>query len=154
MASGLDGVAELTAALNQIGLKTTAKELKGTVGGALEPALHRARSRAPVGTEPHYTYRGRIVSPGYAVSTIHIETRINKRTGSAVALLGVGREAFYEVQFQELGTRFHPAQPWLVPAFTESQDEILQRIGGELRERLTKIKAKSMARRRQRARFY
>jgi hypothetical protein len=153
LASQLEGVKELTASLNELGVKMAAKQLRGTVQSALEPAEHLARARMPQGTEPHKTYKGRLVSPGYAISTLHIETKIDKRTGSAVAMLGVGREAFYEVQFQELGTRFHAAQPWLVPSFVESQDAMLSAIGVELRDRVKKISEKSKRRSAQRARL-
>lgn len=151
MASKLEGVKELTGALNQLGRKTAARELVGTVKAALELAEHRARAYMPQGTEPHKTYRGRLVAPGYALTTLHIETRLNKRTGAAVASLGPGREAFYVVQFQELGTRFHPAQPWLRPAFEESADEMQDAIADELRRRVESIKARNA---RAEARFY
>src|SRR5688572_21674751 len=144
MASQLEGVAEATAALNDLGVQLAAKELRGTVKGALEEVEHRARARIPQGTEPHKTYRGRLVSPGFAISTLHIETGLNKRTGSAWALLGVEREAFYATQFQELGTRLHPAQPWLVPSFVESEDSMLSGVASELRTRVKKIADKSM----------
>jgi HK97 gp10 family phage protein len=154
MASQLEGVKEATAALNELGVKLAARELKGTVKAALEIAEHKARAKMPRGSQPHKTYKGRLVSPGYAVSTLHIETRLDKKRGAAVAFLGVGREAFYEVQFQELGTRFQPAQPWLRPSFVESEDPMLRQIGVELTERVKTIAAKSMSRRRQRSRFY
>lgn len=142
MASKLEGVAALTAQLNEFGAKVAAKELRQTVGKALEVAEHAARANIPVGELPHFTYRGRLVSGGYAVSTLHIETKINKKTGSAVAMLGVGREAFYAVQFVELGTSKMPARPWLRPAFESSEDPMLQAIATELRARIEKIAAK------------
>ena len=154
MPARLEGVKNLIGALNELGVSVAAKELKGTVVGALEEVEHKARARMPQGTEPHKTYRGRLVSPGFAISTLHIESGLNKRTGTAFALLGVGREAFYEVQFQELGTRFQVAQPWLRPSFVESEDAMLAGIGTELRDRIRKIADKSMARSRQRSRFY
>lgn len=150
--SRLEGVPELTAALNGFGVKVTARELRGTAKSALEIAEHRARANMPQGTEPHKTYRGRLVSPGYALSTLHIETKLDKRTGSAVASLGVGREAFYAVQFVELGTAHSPAQPWLRPAFTESEDEMLKAIATQLKERIERTR-KSAMRASQRARL-
>lgn len=138
MASQLEGVAELTAQLNAIGKGFAAKSLRGTVKEALEVAEHKARANMPQGTEPHKTYRGRLVAPGYALTTLHIETSLNKQTGAAVARLGVGREAFYAVQFVELGTAHTPAQPWLRPAFLESEDEMLRQIGTSMKERIEK----------------
>jgi HK97 gp10 family phage protein len=152
VASALEGVAQLTAQFNELGVKFASRELRGSVKDALTEAEHRARSRMPQGTEPHKTYRGRLVSPGYAISTLHIETGIDKRAGAAFAALGVGREAFYEVQFQELGTAFHAAQPWLVPSFEESEPAMLENLKGSMIKRLEKV-AKSKARASQRARL-
>lgn len=145
MATGLEGVADLTKKLIDIGGAMAPKELRGTVKGALEEAEHLARARIPQGTEPHKTYRGRLVSPGFAVSTLHIETSLNKKTGAAVASLGTSREAFYATLFVELGTVNTPAQPWLRPAFEDSQDAMLRQIAVELRARVEKI-AKRRAR--------
>lgn len=146
MASELEGVAELTGQLNALGAEVAARELRGIVKTAIEPAEHLARQLIPVGTEPHKTYKGRIVWPGFAQATLHVEVRFDKRQGKAVASLGVGREAFYAVIFVELGTSKKGAQPWLRPAFEQSKSPMLQHIAGELRRRVEKI-----ARRRQRA---
>lgn len=139
MASQLEGVRELTGKITELGAKFAARELKGTVKSAMEEAEHVARANIPQGTEPHVTHRGRLVSPGYAISTLHIETRINKRNGAAVASLGVGREAFYAVIFVELGTSKTPAQPWLRPAFEQSEDPMLRKMAAELKERAEKV---------------
>lgn len=139
MASQLEGVKALTAQLTELGAKVASKELRGTVKNALEEAEHIARATMPQGDEPHKTYRGRLVSGGFALSTLHIETSLNKRTGAAVATLGVAREAFYATAFVELGTSKMAAQPWLRPAFERSQDAMLRKIATELRERVEKI---------------
>lgn len=146
MASALEGVRELTGKLTELGGKFAAKELRGTVKAALETAEHVARARMPVGTEPHKTYKGRLVSPGFAISTLHIETRLDKRTGSAIASLGPSREAFYASLFVELGTSRMPAQPWLRPAFEESQEPMLRALADELRARTEKIARKKWPR--------
>lgn len=142
MSSHLEGVKELTGKLTELGAKFAAKELRGTVEGALEQAEHKARARMPQGTVPHVTRRGRLVSPGFALSTLHIETRIDKTRGAAVALLGVAREAFYVLQFVELGWSGAAAQPWLQPAFAESEDAMLQTLAAELRERVERVARK------------
>lgn len=149
--SRLEGVGDLTAKLNELGVKLAAKELRGVARDALELAEHRARARMPQGSEPHKTYTGRLVSPGYALSTLHIETRLNKRSGAAEAILGVAGEAFYATAFVELGTSRTPAQPWLRPSFEEAEDPMLKQIGKSLFERIEKTR-KSGKRAEQRAR--
>lgn len=145
MATQLEGVRDATAKINELGVKFAAKNLRASVKTALEEAEHRARARIPVGSVAHITYRGRLVSGGFAVSTLHIETRLDKRTGAAVATLGVGREAFYAALFVELGTAYTPAQPWLRPAFEESQDGMLRTLAAELKERAEKVARKQAA---------
>lgn len=145
MASQLEGVADLTKKLTEMRGALAAKDLRGVVKEAITEAEHKARARIPQGSQPHITYRGRLVSPGYAISTLHVETFINKRTGAAVATLGVGREAFYATLFVELGTARMPAQPWLRPSFEESEDGMLRSIAAELRKRVERI-AKKQAR--------
>jgi HK97 gp10 family phage protein len=136
MASELEGVAELTAQLLSLGVAVATRNLKATVKEAMQEVEHGARSRIPIGTVAHLTYRGRLVSPGYAAATLHIETGLSKVDGAAYALLGVGREAFYAVQFDELGTSKMQAQPWLRPAFAEAKDPALRKLADSLRKRV------------------
>lgn len=138
----LTGVKELTGKITEIGAKFAAKELRGTVTDALEEAEHVARARIPVGTVPHKTYKGRLVSPGFALATLHIESFVNKTKGTAVALMGVAKEAFYAVVFREFGTSTQEASPWLLPSFEQSKDPMLQRLAGSLRERVERIAKK------------
>lgn len=138
----LTGVKELTGKINEIGVKFAAKELRGTVNDALEEAEHIARARIPVGTEPHKTYKGRLVSPGFALATLHRESFVNRAKGTAVALLGVAREAFYAIVFKEFGTSKMDATPWLIPSFEQSKDPMLRRLAGSLRERVERIAKK------------
>jgi HK97 gp10 family phage protein len=149
MATGakLEGVADLTAKLNELGAKVAARELKGTAKEALQIAEHKARATMPQGVEPHKTYRGRLVSGGYALSTLHIETKLDKRQGSAIATLGVGREAFYVVQFVELGTARMAARPWLRPALEDSEDAMLSQLSVSLKKRVDRATTRAAKRR-------
>lgn len=145
MASQLEGVADLTTKLTELGAKVAGKELRGTVKAAIETALHAARVNIPVGSEPHKTYKGRIVTPGFALASIDTKIGLEKKTGTAYALLGVRPEAFYALAFRELGTATQAADPWLRPAFEESEDAMLRTIASELRDRVEKV-AKRRAR--------
>lgn len=141
----LDGVSDLTSKITELGAKLASRELKGVVKQAMQEPLHVARSNIPVGTQAHFTYRGRLVSPGYALSTLRVEVTIDKRQGAAVAFLGVGREAFYALQFVELGTSKMAARPWLVPAFVQSENQMLSGIRDELVKRVERIAKKRAA---------
>lgn len=139
MADPLDGVAELTKRLNAMGVSVAAKELRGTARGAMKIAFRRAVAAIPVGKLPHFTYKGRLVAPGFSKRNLRLVSRINRRTKAAEAIIGPSREAFYATQFVELGTSKMPARPWLRPAFEASKDEVLREIGAQLRERLERI---------------
>lgn len=142
MASQLEGVKELTGKITELGAKFAAKELRGVTKDALEEAEHVARTRLKPGTEPHKTYKGRLVSPGFALSTLHIETFVDKARGVVSAVLGVAREAFYAALFVELGTSKDKAQPWLQPSFEQSKDPMLRKLADSLRERVERIAKK------------
>lgn len=148
MATQLEGIKDLTKQLTDLGAKLAARELRGTAKAALQEAEHVARSRMPQGTELHKTYRGRVVTPGYALTTLHIETSVDVQRDQVTAKLGVGREAFYVVQFVELGTFKQAAQPWLRPAFEQSEDAMLRKLGDEMKQRIDKVAKRRAAGRR------
>lgn len=131
MASRLEGVARLTRQLESLGKLENGQALRSSVREAVKPAESRARALVPVGTIPHLTYRGRLVAPGFAKRSIRVEVSLSRDKQAAFADLGVRREAFYIVQFVELGTSRMPAQPWLRPAFesTISQQEAGLEVG-------------------------
>lgn len=143
MSLELDGTRELTKQLLALGAKVAARELKGTARAAMKPVEAAWRARMPKHPLPHYTFRGRLVGGGFASRNIRIVTTINKRTGSAEAVIGVRREAFYIVQFVELGTSRMPANPTLVPAFEATQSQALSIVTAQLRKRITRIKSKA-----------
>jgi HK97 gp10 family phage protein len=139
VASGLEGVAFLTKQLIDLADEAAPKELVGIAKAAIQPALHKARSTVPQGTRPHKTYKGRLVSPGFALASLDADAKLNKRTGSAEARLGYRQEAFYAAIFLELGTSSMPAQPTLRPALESTQDEALGIIASEMKTRIDKI---------------
>lgn len=146
MGSGLEGVAALTKQLAELGdPKETQRALRSAVAAAMRKVAKVAKATAPVGTEGHKTYKGRLVAPGFAKRSIKVTSRINRNTGNAEALLGVRKEAFYALQFIELGTAKIPAAPWMVPAFESQEDEALRAIGANMRKRLDRIAAKRAA---------
>ena len=142
MANSLEGVAELTANLNALGIEMAGKQLRGTARAAMKIVHAKALATIPVGTVPHTTYKGRRVFGGFSKRNLKLITRINKRTGSVEAIIGPSREAFYATQFVELGTSKMAARPWLRPAFESSQDAVLREIGTQMRKRIDRIAKK------------
>lgn len=150
IAKGLEGVAELTRKLRELGdPKEQAAALRAAVRtpmAAVKKAAEQNITRlSPGKTALHRTYKGRLVSFGFARRSIRMITKMSRDKQKATALLGVRNEAFYALQFFELGTAHIPRQPWLVPAFAASKDASLRKIGEVLKARIDKIAARRAA---------
>lgn len=119
---------ELDQKLAGLAASATGPILRRAVNRAIRPALEEAKNTVPIGKVPHKTYKGRLVAPGFARKSLKIKTLVSRDKQAAAALLGVAGEAYYALQFIELGTSEIPATPWLQPAFegtaTKQQDAI------------------------------
>lgn len=138
MSSSLQGTAQLTAQLRKLGKLDDGKTLRKVVRDAIRPAQKRAQALIPVGNRAHRTYKGRLVGPGFAKRNVVVITKLSKDKQSASALLGVRREAFYAVNFVEIGTSIMAAQPWLRPAFSQTRSEQEQAMKEGLRSAIFK----------------
>lgn len=146
----LIGVAELSRKLAQLGdAKENAKVLKASIRAGLLQARKVARANArafsPGERETHRLHNGRLVPAGYAAKSLSMSVFVPRQGGKVIGRLGVKSDAFYAVQFFELGTSRIAARPWLVPAFESSQDAMLQGIGRQMRQRIDRIAAKRAA---------
>lgn len=131
MSSYLQGVGELTLKLKKLGGLEDGKIIAKVVRRAIRPAEARARALIPVGKVSHRTYKGKMVQPGFAKKSVRSIVFLSKDKKTASAILGVRKEAFYAVNFVEIGTAKMAAQPWLRPAFrqTRAQQEAELRAG-------------------------
>jgi HK97 gp10 family phage protein len=149
VASELEGVAELSAKLRALAdPKQQAMTLRAAVRTPMKKVEKRARANiariSPGKAEMHRTYKGRLVSAGFASRSLRTIVKMSRDKQSASALLGVRREAFYALQFFELGTAYIPRQPWLVPAFEGMKEQSLREIGIVMRKRIEKIAKQRM----------
>src|SRR5690606_16595791 len=95
---------------------------------AMLPALRAAQKAAPVGAPPYKgkdpypvkTYKGRLRTPGFASRSVARKAKVSRDGTSVMVMLGVKPEAFYALQFHELGTSKIPKKPWLEPSFRQS----------------------------------
>lgn len=122
--------------------KINSAVLRAGVVAGMRKVLARAKGTVPVGTRAHKTYKGRIVAPGFASRSLRVKGTVSRDRQKATALLGVAPEAFYAVQFIELGTARIPRRPWLVPAFEASQEEAQAALRDAMFKRLQKILSK------------
>ncbi len=129
------GIPELIRKLNQLPAKTGGKILRESVRYAATPIRALAKLKIPKGSEAHRTYKGNLVSPGFAKRSIKMASKI-RRDGVIDLVIGVKAEAFYATQFVELGTTKMRAQEWLVPAFEEKQSDFEKRLESKLREKI------------------
>lgn len=133
---GLLGAAELSRKLVALGQQPITR---ADIRGAIEPAYKKAVQTIPVGREPHRTYKGRLVAPGFSQRSIRVVSRVDKNGTVISAALGVRKEAFYAVLFTELGTSKVPARPWLRPALRTTQQLQQRVLGASIKQRLEKI---------------
>lgn len=140
--TGFDDLSAKLAALSsdeQVG-----KVLRSTVRSAMKQVKKRAEARIPQGIDAHRTYKGRLVAPGFARRSLRVIAKLDKSKHKASAVLGVRAEAFYAVQFVELGTSKQPARPWLRPAFAESNDPAIRAVADGMREFIVSTAAKRL----------
>lgn len=141
MASELQGVRELSRKLDALARNVRGSALRKAAHAAVKPIVADARERIPVNkvNELHKTYKGRLVSPGFAKRSIKAVVKLSRDARAVFARIGVKREAFYAVNFVELGTSKMPRQPWLRPAFEAQQSNALRRFADVLRAVVLKV---------------
>ncbi len=150
MASDLEGYADLYKKLELLGdPKANTATLKAAVRKPMNDVKKVAQANiaaiSPGAADIHKTYKGRLVGAGFAARSLKVVVKTWRNGSSAVASLGVAREAFYAVQFFELGTAAIPKQPWLVPALESSQSATIKGVGMVLKQRIEKIAKKRAA---------
>ena len=104
MANELKGFKELAIKLNKLEAGLRVKTLRKALFKATTPVVRQMKSRIPVGTEAHRTYKKRLVTPGFAKRSIKRLTGkkfISK--GKLSIAIGVRAEAYYAIRFYDLG---------------------------------------------------
>jgi len=135
----LAGVSELMKQLGELGALDDGKAIRGATRAAGRIVAERARALIPKGTIPHRTYKGRLVAPGYASRNIRYIASLSKDKQKATVVVGVRSEAFYAVQFVELGTSKMERQPWLRPAFQSTIEQQQTAMADHLRAWIEKV---------------
>lgn len=147
MVNDLEGYAELDRKLRELrDPKAGANALRASVRDPMLKVAEVARRNiavlSPGRADLHRTYRGRLVAAGFASRNIKVVVKMSRSKQSASALLGVVKEAFYAVQFFELGTAKIARRPWLVPALESSKEAAIRGVGATLKKRIERIAKK------------
>lgn len=142
--SRIEGTAELTKKLKALASpKEQANALRSSVRTPMNAVKKKAqvniRKISPGKRALHRTYKGRLVSAGFALRNIRMIVKMSKDKQQASALLGVRKEAYYALQYFELGTSKIAAMPWLTPAFESSKDDMIRGVSKVLRTRIERI---------------
>ena len=144
------GFKELSKQLNRMAEVGKSKAIASAARSSMLPAKKEAQANAPVGTPPYdyegrqvdpypkRTYKGKLTAPGFARRQVAIRSKTDKGKGLVRVMLGVLSEAFYAVQFIELGTSKIPKRPWLEPSFKRSLPEVDNRFKKRLKELIDK----------------
>lgn len=138
----LEGVAELTKQLDALGKLEDGKAIRRGVAAGGRVVVARAKALIPKGVDAHRTYKGRLVAPGFASRSIRSVTTLSKDKQKATAKVGVRAEAFYAVNFVELGTSKMQKQPWLRPAFQSTIDAQQKALADSLLKTIMKATKK------------
>lgn len=151
----ISGFRELSGQLKRMGAANGGKALRNAAMRAMLPAQQAAKANAPVGSPPYSypdrapvdpyprrTYKGRLVTPGFASRSVRRKSLISADRRYVTVLLGVDQEAFYAVNFVELGTSRTPAQPWLEPSFRSSLPAVDTRFQRFLKANIDKAIAR------------
>lgn len=151
MASKILGVENLQAALKEM-TALSSSEWRSTMDAAVRKPMKAVMATAkqniakisPGKALYHWTYRHRVVAAGFASRSLVMSVHVHPENGVSVANLGVTPEAFYALQFFELGlpSRGIPRTPWLVPALESSQGNSVQAVNDAVTARINKIAAK------------
>lgn len=144
MAAELQGVAALARQLRELGSLEDGRVIRAAVRKGSDPMVAAARARAPERDDfyTRKTYKGREVGPGFGKRSVRAVVLTSKDKQLAAALIGVSREAFYMVQFVEIGTSFQSPQPWLVPSFEANKSPALDAISKSILASLRRIAKK------------
>lgn len=143
----VEGTKELTEKLRELASpKEQAATLRAAVREPMRDVMRVAQSNisriSPGKRQIHRTYKGRLVTAGFAARNLRMITRTSRDKQMAQSVLGVRKEAFYALQFFELGTAKIPRQPWLMPAFYQSRDQTLAKVGEVMKKRIERIARK------------
>ena len=127
----LEGFADLQRQLTALGAAAGGRVLRSALMSASLPALRNIQAAAPTGSKAHRTYMGRLVAPGFLKRNIRRKSLLSRDRSHARVLIGPASEAFY-AQFIEFGKAGYSASPFIIPAFRNSQDQMI----AKLRDRL------------------
>ena len=126
----LEGAEDLVRALARLTEDVGGVHLRGAVMSGAEIVRDVASQLAPRSEDGSHGHE-----PGFLSKNIKAVRQFTRRQDKAEAHVGMDKEAWYG-QLQETGTVFHPAQPFLRPAFDATKNDVVNEIAEQLRARI------------------
>lgn len=144
MTEFVKGAKELQKRLNNLEAKMQHKVLAQSLRRAFKPVQKDAVQNAPKGTEPHKTYKGRVVAPGFLKQNIKLKKMKIRDKRFAGYTLAARDEAWYG-QLIEIGWKPGKrskvdADPWLGEAWQSNKSQMQRRLINELLRKIERVK--------------
>jgi hypothetical protein len=153
MASELFGMRELQIKLDKLDDKLAVKSMRSVLFKALTPVVREMKSKVPIGTEAHRTYKKRLVVPTFAWRGIkRITGKKFLSQGRLSVAVGVKAEAFYAIQFlddrshhitERSGKRIKPyntiRRRWFTAVFDAHERQMVSSIQATLESEIKKV---------------
>lgn len=117
---------------------TQYKLMRKAATRSLQHVKKKAQSKIPIGKKIHKTYKGSMRGLGFAKRSIVVRAYRKKSENFVLAAVGVKAEAFYAVNFVELGYRagkkgkFVRARPWLGVSYHSQKAAVVKTFKKEL----------------------
>ncbi len=124
----LIGTEDLERAIKRLSEDVQGEVLRDAVDEAAEIMRGAASSLAPRSTSGSRKH-----APGFLAKNITTERQWTRTQDTAVTDVGMTHEAYYG-RFQEFGTSYAPAQPFLRPAFDSTKWDMIAAIDDSLRK--------------------
>lgn len=124
--SRIEGLGDLNRRMKKLSTLDQGRVIRAGANTGATTVLKAARQTVPQGSREHKTYKGRWVAPGFAKRSLAKKVSLSRDKTRVIARIGVKAEAFYAVQFLELGTRHIPPRRWLTRAYEQAQTEVIR----------------------------
>src|SRR5690606_14237732 len=123
MASEIEGMDSALRTFKRLERAGQARVMRRALNAALTPVLKATRRAAPKGDEPHKTYNGRTVAPGFMSRNIRKSTKISRDKRRVFGSVKPAPEAWYG-SMKEFGgkRRKYPKDPWFYQAADTAED--------------------------------
>ena len=123
----LEGLDDLERAIKRLSVDVQGRVLREATAAGAEITRSVASQLAPVSADGSHGH-----APGFLSQNIEAEVKFTRTQDKAEIHVGMHKDAWYG-RFQETGTQFQPAQPFLRPALDATKDDVVDEIRDHLR---------------------